>query len=65
MWVADYVVNLLFPVLRDGLGIAATFFIFSFFCLLSFVYAKRNLFESKGKTLEEISGGETEGVRQK
>jgi SP family arabinose:H+ symporter-like MFS transporter len=65
MWVADYVVNLLFPVLRDGLGIAATFFIFSFFCLLSFVYAKRNLFETKGKTLEEISGGEPEGVRQK
>lgn len=55
MWVSDWVVNLLFPLLRDGLGIAATFFIFSFFCLVSFTYAKNNLFETKGKTLEEIS----------
>ena len=46
--------ELLFPVLRDGLGIAPTFFIFSFFCVLSFFYAKRNLFETKGKKLEEI-----------
>lgn len=55
MWVADWIVNLLFPVLRDGLGIATTFFIFSFFCIASFVYVKKNLFETKGKTLEEIS----------
>lgn len=54
MWVSDWIVNLLFPILRDGLGIAATFFIFSFFCLLSFVYAKQKLFETKGKSLEEI-----------
>lgn len=54
MWVSDWIVNLLFPILRDGLGIAATFFIFSFFCILSFVYAKQKLFETKGKSLEEI-----------
>lgn len=58
MWVADWVVNLLFPILRDGLGVAVTFFIFSFFCFLSFAYAKRKLFETKGKTLEEISSAE-------
>ena len=54
MWVSDWVVNLLFPVMRDGLGIATTFFIFSFFCIVSFVYARQNLFETKGKSLEEI-----------
>lgn len=54
MWVSDWIVNLLFPVLRDGLGIATTFFIFSFFCIVSFAYAKRKLFETKGKSLEEI-----------
>lgn len=54
MWVSDWIVNLLFPVLRDGLGIATTFFIFSFFCIVSFLYAKRKLFETKGKSLEEI-----------
>lgn len=54
MWISDWIVNLLFPVMRDGLGIAATFFIFSFFCILSFIYAKLKLFETKGKSLEEI-----------
>ncbi|SEW51531.1 sugar porter family MFS transporter [Chitinophaga arvensicola] len=54
MWVADWVVNLLFPLMRDGLGIAVTFFIFAFFCLLSFFYAKSKLMETKGKSLEEI-----------
>jgi SP family arabinose:H+ symporter-like MFS transporter len=54
MWISDWIVNLLFPLFRDGLGIAATFFIFSFFCILSFGYAKKKLFETKGKSLEEI-----------
>ena len=54
MWVSDWVVNLLFPIMRDGLGIASTFFIFSFFCICSFVYAKMKLIETKGKSLEEI-----------
>lgn len=56
MWVSDWIVNMLFPIMRDGLGIATTFFIFSFFCIVSFVYAKKNLFETKGKSLEEIEG---------
>ena len=60
MWVSDWFVNLLFPVMRDSLGIGVTFFIFSFFCILSFIYAKRNLFETKGKSLEEI--GKTSGL---
>jgi SP family arabinose:H+ symporter-like MFS transporter len=54
MWVSDWIVNLLFPIMRDGLGIANTFFVFSFFCVCSFVYAKIKLFETKGKRLEEI-----------
>lgn len=54
MWISDYIVNLLFPVLRDKLGISATFFIFSVFCILSFLYAKKNLFETKGRSLEDI-----------
>ncbi len=58
MWVSDWVVNLLFPMLRDGIGVASTFFIFSACCLISFFYAKKYLFETKGKTLEELSSGE-------
>ncbi|MBL0133756.1 MAG: MFS transporter [Chitinophagaceae bacterium] len=54
MWGADWLVNLLFPVLRENLGIAATFFLFAFFCLVSFYIAKKYLPETKGKSLEEI-----------
>lgn len=54
MWVADWLVNLLFPVMRDELGIAVTFFIFSFCCLLSYIYAKARLVETKRKSLEAI-----------
>jgi SP family arabinose:H+ symporter-like MFS transporter len=54
MWVSDWIVNLLFPIMRDGLGIANTFFVFSFFCVCSYVYARMKLFETKGKRLEEI-----------
>ncbi|MBB2148541.1 sugar porter family MFS transporter [Pedobacter sp. LMG 31462] len=54
MWIADWLVNLMFPLMRDGLGIPATFFIFAFFCLFTFWYVKRNLPETKGQSLEEI-----------
>jgi SP family arabinose:H+ symporter-like MFS transporter len=54
MWVSDWIVNLLFPMMRDDLGIANTFFVFSFFCICSYLYARKNLFETKGKRLEEI-----------
>jgi SP family arabinose:H+ symporter-like MFS transporter len=43
-----------FPLMRDGLGISNTFFKFSFFCVLSFLYEKKKLFETKEKNLEEI-----------
>ncbi|WP_423736054.1 sugar porter family MFS transporter [Chitinophaga caseinilytica] len=64
MWVSDWLVNLLFPMLRDGIGVAATFFIFSACCLISFFYAKKYLFETKGKTLEEIASGEMLPISQ-
>lgn len=57
MWVADWFVNLMFPLMRDGLGIPATFFIFAGFCLFTFWYVKRNLPETKGQSLEEIEQG--------
>lgn len=57
MWIADWFVNLLFPVMRDGLGIPGTFFIFAFFCFITFWYVKRNLPETKGQSLEEIEHG--------
>ncbi|WP_291909962.1 sugar porter family MFS transporter [Chitinophaga sp. CB10] len=55
MWVSDWIVNLLFPMLRDHIGIGATFFLFAGCCVISYFFARKNLFETKGRTLEEIS----------
>ena len=54
MWVSDWCVGLLFPILRGALGMGTTFFIFSLFCVCSFLFAKKYLFETKGQSLEEI-----------
>lgn len=55
MWVSDWLLNLLFPVMREGMGIAATFFLFAGCCLFSFFYARKYLFETKGQSLENIT----------
>ncbi|WP_160716827.1 sugar porter family MFS transporter [Chitinophaga solisilvae] len=55
MWISDWLLNLLFPILREGIGVAATFFIFAGCCLFSFFYARKHLFETKGKSLEDIT----------
>jgi len=36
------------------IGYTSYIFYFLIFCVVSFVYAKKKLFETKGKSLEEI-----------
>ncbi len=54
MWVADTIVGQITPLLLDGVGAAGTFWFFSFFCLIAFVFVLKLLPETKGKSLEEI-----------
>lgn len=54
MWIADTIVGQLTPIALREIGTAATFWFFSFFCLLGFLFVLKLLPETKGKSLEQI-----------
>jgi major inositol transporter-like SP family MFS transporter len=56
MWITNFVITLVFPwaVSPQGVGIAATFFVFAGLGLAAIVWGLRYLPETKGKSLEQI-----------
>lgn len=54
LWTACFVLTYTFPLLNAGLGASGTFWLYGFICILGFLFIRRNLTETKGKTLEEI-----------
>lgn len=54
VWVADAIVNLLFPILRDSYGKSVTFFIFSIVLVPQFYFVWKVMPETKGRSLEDI-----------
>ena len=54
LWSACFVLTYTFPMLNRGLGAAYTFWIYAGICVLGFLFIKKHLPETKGKTLEEI-----------
>ncbi len=59
--IVSYFVVIIFPVQLEYIGSTATFFIFSFFGLLTLFFVRRYVPETKGKSLEEL---ESELVKQ-
>ncbi|XP_022893379.1 probable plastidic glucose transporter 2 isoform X3 [Olea europaea var. sylvestris] len=53
-WVLNFLVGLMFLRLLDQFGPALLYSIFCTFCLLAVVFVKRNVMETKGKSLQEI-----------
>ncbi|KAL6974422.1 hypothetical protein U1Q18_028605 [Sarracenia purpurea var. burkii] len=53
-WVFNFFVGLLFLRLLEQLGRRLLYSIFGTFCLMAVVFVKRNVMETKGKTLQEI-----------
>ncbi|GAY51140.1 hypothetical protein CUMW_132020, partial [Citrus unshiu] len=53
-WVINFFVGLLFLRLLEQLGPLILYTIFGSFCFLAVIYVKRNVMETKGKTLQEI-----------
>lgn len=54
MWIADAMVGQLTPIALRQVGTAPTFWFFSFFCLIGFLFVLKFLPETKGKSLEQI-----------
>ncbi|KAL9271416.1 putative plastidic glucose transporter 2 [Drosera capensis] len=53
-WVINFFVGLLFLRLLEQLGAQLLYSIFCTFCLMAAAFVKRNVLETKGKTLQEI-----------
>lgn len=54
LWTACFVLTYTFPLLNSGLGAYGTFWLYGIICVLGFIFIKKNLPETKGKSLEEI-----------
>ncbi|KAJ0030109.1 hypothetical protein Pint_13207 [Pistacia integerrima] len=53
-WVINFFVGLLFLQLLEQLGSQLLYSMFATFCLMAVVFVKRNVVETKGKSLQEI-----------
>ncbi|GMI92739.1 hypothetical protein like AT1G67300 [Hibiscus trionum] len=53
-WVINFFVGLLFLRLLEQLGPQLLYTIFASFCMMAVVFVKRNVMETKGKSLQEI-----------
>lgn len=54
LWMANFTVSLVFPILLGHLGLSNTFIIFALLNIMSIIFVKIFLPETKGKSLEEI-----------
>lgn len=54
LWTACFVLTYTFPLLNNNLGSYGTFWLYGIICVLGFIFVKKNLPETKGKSLEEI-----------
>ncbi|KAB7497524.1 Facilitated trehalose transporter Tret1 [Armadillidium nasatum] len=55
VWGCAFLLSLLFKVLQDMLHPFGVYFLFSGFCVLSVFYTLTSVYETKGKTLQEIN----------
>jgi MFS family permease len=56
LWAAYFVLVFTFPVLAKELGAYGPFYMYAAICLLGFLFIRKRVTETKGKTLEEIEG---------
>jgi len=54
LWITNFVIGLMFPILLDKIGLSITFFIFAVLGLISIIFVSKCLPETKGRTLEEL-----------
>ncbi|MCL1679457.1 sugar porter family MFS transporter [Elizabethkingia miricola] len=59
LWLAVFLVSQTFPILIGSIGSAYTFWLYTFISILAFLFIRKSIPETKGKTLEEIEASWT------
>ncbi len=54
LWIGSFLLVILFPILNNALGAHGTFWVYAGICFIGFLFIRRKLPETKGKTLEEV-----------
>jgi len=54
LWIASSLLVLLFPIINETFGLSGAFWIYSAICLMGFLFIMSKVFETKGKSLEEL-----------
>ena len=54
LWAACFILTYTFPIMNSALGAAGTFWIYGIICLLGFLFIRKNVPETRHKSLEEI-----------
>lgn len=54
-WLSNFTITMTFPIMLEGIGLGASYFIYSAFGLIGFFIVKAFVTETKGKSLEELS----------
>ena len=54
LWIACFILTFGFPILKDTVGMAGTFWLYAAICFAGFVFVWFLVPETKGKSLEQI-----------
>lgn len=54
-WLSNFLITMTFPIMLAGLGLGVSYGIYAAFGVLAFIFVKRYLNETMGKTLEDMS----------
>jgi SP family sugar porter-like MFS transporter len=54
LWLASFILTYTFPLLNDLMGASGTFWLYGVISVAGFIFIRKNLPETKGKSLEEI-----------
>ena len=55
-WMSNFIIRLTFPVLLYSIGRSFSYAIYAFFAILSVIFVKKLVYETKGKELEQMEG---------
>lgn len=54
LWIGNFTLSYTFPILNEAIGTSWTFWVYGIVCFIGFLIIRRYVFETKGKSLEEI-----------